>query len=104
MVSVEKIVRNDLVVVIGSMRKGAAAVAVPQRPDTRHVGLQLIVDDDVAALVGRDPGPFETQVTCVGDPPPPRSACVPATSFGSSLHSIRTTTPPSPFASEIHFA
>ena len=68
MVSVEEIVRNDLVVVIGSMRKGAMAVAVPQRPDAGHVRLQLIIDDDVAAVVGRDPSPIESQVTCVGDP------------------------------------
>src|SRR5271167_4172551 len=67
MVSVEEIVRDDLVVVIGSMRKGAAAVAVPQGPDAGHVGLQLIVDDDVAAVVRRNPGPFETQVACVGN-------------------------------------
>ena len=51
------------------MGKGAVAVAVPQGPDAGHVGLQLIIHDDVAAVVGRDPGSFETQVTCVGDAP-----------------------------------
>ena len=66
MVSVEEIIGDDLVVVIGSMRKGAAAVAVTQRPDAGHVCLQLIVNDDVAAVVGRNPGPVETQVARVG--------------------------------------
>ena len=66
MVSVEEIVRNDLVIVVRRMRKGAAAVAVTQGPDAGHVRLQLIVNDDVAALVGRNPGPVETQVVRVG--------------------------------------
>jgi hypothetical protein len=83
-------------------REGAAAVAVPQSPDAGHVGLELIVDDDVAALVGRGAGPFETQVV-LGTRPTARSRCVHATSFGSSLHCIRTATPPSRFASEDTF-
>src|ERR1700684_3844179 len=66
MVSVEEIVRNDLVVVIGSMRKGAAAVAVAQCPDAGHVRLQLIIDDDVAAVVGGNPRLVQTQVVRVG--------------------------------------
>ena len=66
MVSVEEIVGDDLIVVVGSMRKGAAAVAVTQGPDAGHVGLQLVVNGDVAALVRRNPGPVETQVARVG--------------------------------------
>ena len=66
MIGVEEIVRDNLVVVIGSMRKGAAAVAVPQCPDARHVRLQLIINDDVAAVVGRDSSPVQTQVVRVG--------------------------------------
>ena len=66
MVSVQEIVRNDLVIVVRSMRKGAAAVAVTQGPDAGHVRLQLIVNDNVAAFVGRNPGPVETQVVRVG--------------------------------------
>src|SRR5208283_2110362 len=69
MVSVEEIVRNDLVVVIGSMRKGAAAVAVPQCPDAGHVGLELIINDYVAAVVGGNPGPVQAQVVRVGSTP-----------------------------------
>ena len=48
------------------MRKGAAAVAVTKGPDTGHVRLQLIVNDNIAALVGRNPGSVETQVARVG--------------------------------------
>src|SRR6266480_4593586 len=66
MVSVEEIVRHNLVVVIGSMREGAAAVAVPQCPDAGHVRLQLIINDDVAAVVGGNLNPVESQVVRVG--------------------------------------
>jgi hypothetical protein len=43
------------------MRKGAAAVAVTQGPDAGHVCLQLIVNDDVTALVGRSPARSRTR-------------------------------------------
>src|SRR5206468_4621265 len=62
MVSVEEILGDNLVVVVRSMRKSAAAVAVAQRPDAGHIGLQLIVNGDVAAVVGRNPSLVETQV------------------------------------------
>src|SRR5580693_7074747 len=65
MVSVKEIVCNDLVVVIGSMRKGAAAVAVPQRPEAGHVRLQLIINHYVAAMVGGNPSPVQSQVVRV---------------------------------------
>src|ERR1700730_11809752 len=66
MVSVKEIVRNNLIVVIGSMRKGAAAVAVPQRPDGGHVRLQLIINQYIAAVVGGNPSPVQSQVVRVG--------------------------------------
>src|SRR5580658_4454865 len=66
MVGVEEIVRNDLVVVVGSMRKGAAAVAVPQCPDAGHVGLQLIINCYVAAVIRGNPSPVQSQVVRVG--------------------------------------
>jgi len=47
--------------------KGAASVAVTQGPDARHVGLQLIVNNDVAVLVGRNSGPVETEIAGVGN-------------------------------------
>src|ERR1700722_9353521 len=66
MVSVKEIVRNHLVVVIGRMRKGAAAVSVPQRPNPGHIRLQLIINHYVAAVVGGDPSPVQSQVVRVG--------------------------------------
>ncbi len=66
MVGVEEIVCNDLVVVIGSMRKGTVAIAVSRCPDAGHVRLQRIINDDVAAGVGGNPSPVQTQVVCVG--------------------------------------
>src|SRR4029078_9284477 len=49
------------------MRKGAAAVAVTQGPDPGHVRLQLFINDNVAARVGRNPGPVKTQIVRVGN-------------------------------------
>ena len=69
MVGVEEIVGDNLVIVVRSMSKGAAAVAVTQRPDARHIRLQLIVNNDVAAVIGRNAGLVETQVARVGDTP-----------------------------------
>ena len=51
------------------MRKCAAAIAVTQGPDAGHIGLQLIVNHDVAAFVGRNASPVETQVARVGNTP-----------------------------------
>src|SRR5215469_5535266 len=48
------------------MGESALAVAVAECPDTRRAGLQLIVDDDVAALVAPNPGFVETEVVGVG--------------------------------------
>ena len=67
MVSVKKIVRDNFIIVIRSMRERAAPVAVSQRPDAGHVGLQLIVNDDVAALVGGNAGLIQAQVTRIGN-------------------------------------
>src|SRR5580698_1706495 len=69
MVSVEEIVGNDLVVVIRSMREGAAAIAIAQSPEAGHISLQLIVNDDVAACIDLDPSVFETQVARVWNTP-----------------------------------
>src|SRR6476646_5839488 len=66
MACVEEIIGDNFIVVVCSMRKGAAAVAVAQGPDAGHVCLQLVVNDDVAPLVDRHPGPVETQVVGVG--------------------------------------
>ena len=93
--ALKQIVRNDLVVVIGSMRKAAAAVAVPQRPDAGHVRLQLIVHVDVAAVVGGNPGPVQSQVAAYWEyvPRPEERECL-TTSGGPSSHVMPTATPP----------
>ncbi len=67
---VEEIVRNNLVVVIGGMRKRRARLRLqsPQRPDAGHVRLQLIIKQ----LCGTPrwsvatPSPVQSQVVCVG--------------------------------------
>jgi hypothetical protein len=46
----------------------ALAVRVAERPDSRYVGAQLVVDDDEAARVGRDAGLVEAEVIGVGPP------------------------------------
>ena len=67
MVGIEQIVGDDLIIVVRSMCKGAAAVAVAERPDAGHICLQLIVNNDVAAVIGRNASPLKTQVARVGD-------------------------------------
>jgi len=67
-ISVEKIIGHDLIVVVRRMRKRTPAVAVTQGPDAGHVGLKLIVNDDVAAVVAGNAGPFEAQILRVWSP------------------------------------
>ena len=69
MVLVEEIIGDDLVIVVRSVRKGAAAVAVTQRPDAGHVRLQLIINDDVAVRVDGNFRPVKTQVVRIGGTP-----------------------------------
>ena len=42
--------------------EGALAVAVAERPDARRSGLQLVIDDDVAALIAADSCFIETEI------------------------------------------
>jgi hypothetical protein len=65
MVAVKQVVGHNLIVVVGSMRKSAPPVAIAQRPDAGDVGLQLIVNLDVAALAGGNSRAVETQVARV---------------------------------------
>src|SRR6266704_5550521 len=77
MVCVEEIVGNNLIVVVRSMSKGAAAIAVTQGPDAGHAGLQLIVNNDVAAIVRsqRRPGQARGRVCSECGPPLAEHAC-----------------------------
>src|SRR5437868_7986503 len=67
MVCVEQIVGDDFIIVVRSMCKSAAAVAVTQGPDAGNVGLQFIVNDDVAAPVSRNSSTVKTQVARIRD-------------------------------------
>src|SRR5438552_9705251 len=69
MVHIEEIVSDDFVVVVGSVCKSTAPVTVTYRPDAGHVGLQLIVNENVTAFVRCYASLVETEVAGVGDTP-----------------------------------
>jgi hypothetical protein len=50
--AVEEISGDDLIVIVGGVGEGAAAIAVSDRPDAGHIGAQLYVHLDVTTLVG----------------------------------------------------
>jgi hypothetical protein len=64
-VAVEEVCGDDLEIIVGGVGEGAFAVAVAERPHSRHVGAQLIVDDDVAAFVPRDTSLVGPEIVCV---------------------------------------
>src|SRR5262249_44799038 len=57
---------HDLVVVVGDVREGRAALDVPQRPDVRYVGLKTPVDLDEPFARELYTGGFQAQVIRVG--------------------------------------
>src|SRR5271157_2723707 len=69
------------------MREGAAAVAVPDRPDVRDVRPQSVVDHDVAVRVGLDTRGVEPEVVGVG-PAADREQHVRADLFGFASRAI----------------
>src|SRR6266513_2634130 len=44
------------------MSEGSASVAITQRINAGHIGVKLIIDPDVTALVNFNPGLFEAEV------------------------------------------
>ena len=64
--AVEQVGGDDLEIVIGGVGEGAAAVAFAERPDAGHVGGEAVVDLDIAALVGRDPGRLQAEIVGIG--------------------------------------
>src|SRR5262249_1205401 len=62
---IENIRSNDLEIVVGRVSKGPATVAVTQRPDTRHICLQLVVYFDKAAPVHADTSGLKAEVVGV---------------------------------------
>src|SRR5207247_5708217 len=53
---------NNFIIVVCSMSEGSASVAITQRINARHIGVKLIIDPDVTALVDFNPGLFEAEV------------------------------------------
>ena len=64
--AVQQVRGEDLVVVVGGVGEGAAAVALAERPDAGDVGGELVVDRDDAALVRFNASGVEAEVVGVG--------------------------------------
>src|SRR5260370_13331699 len=64
----EQVGANDTKIIVGDMCKGRAAFDVSQRINARHVGLQTIVDLDIATLIGLHPGCCKIEPIRVGYP------------------------------------
>src|SRR4051812_5617321 len=78
--TIEKIGRDDLIVVVGGVGEGAAAVAVAQGPDAGHIGGQAVVHPNVAPCIDRDSGLRGRDRPCwAGAPPPAAHAIRPRT-------------------------
>ncbi len=84
---VEQVRGDDLVVVVGGVGEGAAAVAIAERPDARHAGAQPIVDDDVAARVDATPAWSRPRSSVFGRRPTASSTCEPTTSGAPPVQS-----------------
>src|SRR6266567_4404325 len=78
---VEKICRYDLEIVVRRVSEGAAAIAITQCPDTRHIGAELIVHLDEPALIRGNAGLVETEVVGIW-PPADREQQMRADDFG----------------------
>jgi hypothetical protein len=63
--AIEEVCRDDLEIIVGGVSEGAFAVAVAERPHSRHVRAQLIADYDVASLVPGDTGRVEAEIVGV---------------------------------------
>jgi len=63
---VEQVRRDDLEIVVGGMREGAAPVAIAQRPDVGQAGANLVVHRDIAVFVAPHPGVVEAEIVAVG--------------------------------------
>ena len=65
----QQVAGHDLIVVVGGVGKGAAPVALAERPHPRRAGPQGVVHPDVAAGIDLDGGRLQPQVVGVGAPP-----------------------------------
>ena len=85
---VQQIRRHDLRVVPRRVRERALPVAIAERPDPRHARSQLVVHDDVAAVVSRDAGLVEPEVVGVGTAADREQHVRPADVGAPSRHSV----------------
>ena len=63
---IEKVCRDDFIVVIRGMRKCTETVDIPDGPDARHIAAQVFINIDKAVLVELDSGCIQPQIICVG--------------------------------------
>ncbi len=64
--AIEEVVGDDFAVVVRSVGEGAAPIAIADGEDAGSRGAELIIDGDVAALVGSNAGGGKVQVIGVG--------------------------------------
>ena len=67
--AVEEVRRDDLVVVVGGVGEGAAAVALAERPDAGDAGGEPVVDGDVAAASVATPAASSPRSSVLGRRP-----------------------------------
>ena len=84
---VEEVGGDDFEVVVGGVGEGAAAVAVAHGPDAGDVGAELVVDGDVAAVVGATPAFSRPRSSVLGRRPTARRMWEPMLSGRSSSQS-----------------
>src|SRR3546814_6894014 len=60
--------RDDLEVVIGRGREGAATIAFTERPDPVDVGAQHVVDTDIPPAVDLHPSGAQAEIVGIGSP------------------------------------
>src|SRR5207248_6946918 len=68
LLTIQDVCRYNLEIVPRCVRKRASTVAVSHRPDTRHVGTQLIVYSNISVLIGSDTGLVQAKIVRVRPP------------------------------------
>ena len=69
------------------MRERAFTVAIAQRPNAGNAAPELIVDDDVSALVHRDAGAIQSEIICIRNTPD-REQDMRAANFRITRHAV----------------
>ena len=62
---VQEIGRDNLVIIVGRVGEGAAAVAITERPDSGHVGAQELIGHDIAAGIAAHAGGAKAEIVRV---------------------------------------